>query len=99
MLYGLLLTLYITNSAFLVLLILLQKGKSSMGIGAIGGGSQMLFGGSGGQDIFQKVTWVLGTIFMAGSLLLSIMRSAESKKFSYAAQPTVTRQVPVTTKK
>lgn len=62
-----------------------------MGIGAIGGGSQMLFGGSGGQDIFQKITWVLGAIFMVGSLVLSLMKSVESKKLHY-----VTTKAPIT---
>ena len=46
-----------------------------MGLGALGGGAQTLFGGSGGQDLFQKITWVLGGIFMAGSLGLSILKS------------------------
>lgn len=83
MLFGILFTFYLINCALLVLIILVQKGKSSMGIGAIGGGSQMLFGGSGGQDIFQKITWVLGSIFMIGSLILSLMKSVESKKLHY----------------
>ena len=68
----------------LLLLILIQKGKGNMGLGNIGGGTQMLFGGSGGQDIFQKITWVLGAIFMAGSLMLAIMKTKESKQFKYA---------------
>ena len=46
-----------------------------MGLSGLGGGAQTLFGGSGGQDLFQKITWVLGAIFMAGSLGLSIMKS------------------------
>ena len=46
-----------------------------MGLGNMGGGAQMLFGGSGGQDLFQKITWILGTIFMAGSLILALMKS------------------------
>lgn len=57
-----------------------------MGIGAMGGGSQMLFGGSGGQDFFQKATWVMGTIFMAGSLLLSMWNSHYSGP-RYIPQP------------
>lgn len=48
-----------------------------MGLGNMGGGAQMLFGGSGGQDILQKITWVLGTIFMVGSLTLGIMKSRQ----------------------
>ena len=83
MLYGFLLTLYIINCFLLVLIILMQKGKSGLGMGALGGGTQMLFGGSGGQDLFQKITWILGTIFMAGAMILSLMKSTEHKKFRY----------------
>lgn len=83
MFYGLLLTLYIINSLLLIGIVLLQKGKGSTGLGNLGGGTQMLFGGSGGQDIFQKTTWVLGTIFMSGALVLSLMRSKENKQFKY----------------
>ena len=84
MLYGLLMSVYIFLSVLLALLILIQKGKGNMGLGNIGGGTQMLFGGSGGQDIFRKITWVLGAIFMAGSLMLAIMKTKESKQFKYA---------------
>lgn len=79
MLYGFLLTLYIINCFLLIGIILIQKTKSSMGLGALGGSSQTLFGGSGGQDIFQKITWILGALFMAGSLGLSLMRSRDSR--------------------
>lgn len=83
MLYGLLLTLYIISCILLVLIILIQKGKSSMGLGNLGGGAQMLFGGSGGQDIFQKITWILTAIFLFGSLTLSLMKVNQSKSFKY----------------
>ena len=89
MLYGLLVTLYILVSLFLVLIIMVQKGKGSMGLGGLGGGTQMLFGGSGGQDIFQKITWVLGAIFIGGSLILSLMKSRESKAFKYIKKQAV----------
>jgi protein translocase SecG subunit len=96
MLYGFLLTLYLINCFFLVLIILMQKGKGSLGLGGLGGGAQMLFGGGGGQDLFQKITWVLGSIFMAGALILSLMKSTEHKKFKYiASNPQITR--PLTT--
>lgn len=65
----------------MTLIIFLQKGKGSLGLGALGGGSQMLFGGSGGQDLFQKTTWVLLALFMFGSLSLSIMKSRGSAKY------------------
>ena len=94
MLYGFLLTLYIINCLLLILVVLMQKGKGSMGLGGFGGGAQMLFGGSGGQDMFQKITWVLGAIFMSGALMLSLMKSTEHKKFKYVTT-TYTNQLPI----
>ncbi len=85
MLYGFLLTIYLINCFLLVIIILMQKGKSSLGFGGLGGGAQMIFGGSGGQDIFQKITWVLGSIFILGAMFLSLMKSSEHKKFKYLA--------------
>ena len=83
MLYEFLLTLYLINCLLLVLIILMQKGKGGLGLGGLGGGAQMIFGGGGGQDLFQKITWVLGSIFMAGAMILSLMKSTEHKKFRY----------------
>ena len=99
MLVGILSTLFIIMCLFMVLLILMQQGKGSMGIGAIGGGSQMLFGGSGGQDLFQKLTWVLGAIFIFGSLGLSIFITKEHNKSNYVthtrqAQPAMPFDMP-----
>jgi len=65
-----------------------------MGLGSFGGGSQMLFGGSGGQDIFQKITWVLGALFLGGSLLLALMKSTQSKSFYRVNTSTQTQQAP-----
>lgn len=75
MLQGLLSFVFAFSAILLILLILIQKGKGSIGIGTMGGGSQMLFGGSGGQDIFQKATWVLGAILIFGSLGLAVLKS------------------------
>lgn len=94
MLYGFLLTLYIINCFLLVLIILMQKGKGGLGLGGLGGGAQMIFGGGGGQDLFQKITWVLGSIFMVGAMILSLMKSAEHKKFRYINNKSLTHQLP-----
>jgi preprotein translocase subunit SecG len=92
MLYGLLVTVYAFVCLLLILLILVQKGKGSMGLGGLGAGTQMLFGGSGGQDLFQKTTWVLGTLFMTGSLLLALMKSYQNQTFTQRpARPTTTQ--------
>ena len=48
-----------------------------MGLGSLGGSSQLLFGGSGGQSFFEKITWIVGAIFIFGALGISIMRSKE----------------------
>lgn len=70
-----------------------------MGLGSLGGSSQMLFGGSGGQDIFQKATWVLGFSFMFLSLVLSLMKTSQRDMSGYfkpktVAQKTVPTQTP-----
>ncbi len=91
--YGLLVTIFAIMCVLMVLIILMQKGKSSMGFGSLGGGTQLLFGGSGGQDLFQKVTWIMGVLFMAGSLILAILkRPAQSRvlgTIEQQQQPTV----------
>ncbi len=84
MLYGLLTAGYVLVCILLIFLILIQKGKSSTGFGAFGQGSKVLFGGSGGQDIFQKMTWFLGAIFMFGSLALSISKTKQTQTLSYS---------------
>ncbi len=97
MLYGFLLGLFIFNCFLLILIILIQQGKGNMGLGNLGGGAQMLFGGSGGQDIFQKITWVLATIFMAGSLLLALMKSTDNSSARYARQDIPVSSAPMST--
>lgn len=83
MLYGLLVTLLVFVCFLLILVILIQQGKGGIGLGSSFGGAQMLFGGSGGQDIFQKITWTLGAIFMLGSLGLFLLGSKKADYSSY----------------
>lgn len=80
MLLGILTSLFSLMCFFLIFLIFLQKGKGSMGLGSMGGGTQMLFGGSGGQDLFQKTTWVLVGIFLASSLGLAIYKNKSTNQ-------------------
>ncbi len=68
-------TLFFFLSFFIVLLVIIQRGKGNMGLGNVGGNNQMLFGSSGGQDIFQKITWIFLALFLGGSLILSIVRA------------------------
>jgi preprotein translocase subunit SecG len=94
MLFGLLMTLYIINCLLLVLVVLIQQGKGGLGIsyGNIGGGQ--IFGGSGGADELQKTTWILGAIFMFGSLALAIFRSHQASTATHLRQPTRQVQMP-----
>jgi len=75
MLLSILVGLFCTVNVFLIFMIFLQKGKNSLGLGSLGGGSQMLFGGTGGQDIFQKITWFLVAFFLLGSLGLALYKN------------------------
>lgn len=81
MFYGFLMTFYISLCFALMTLILIQKSKGSIGIGNLGGSMQMLFGGSGGQTLFQKITWIAGGLLMVLSLVLAIMKSSYSTTY------------------
>jgi protein translocase SecG subunit len=83
MLYEFLVFMFVTTAILLTVFILIQKTKGSMGLGSMGGGSQMLFGGSGGQDFMQKATWVLGILFMFGSLGIALLRTKQSETSRY----------------
>ena len=76
MLYGLLLTLFVLLGVFIILFVLIQQSKGSLGIGSMGGETQMLFGGSGGQNFLQKATWIMGALFIILSLALALMKSS-----------------------
>ena len=82
MLQGFLSFLFALMCLFLILIILIQKGKGSLGIGSLSGNNQMLFGGGGGQNVFQKVTWIMGAILIFGSLGLSTMKYKNYRKIS-----------------
>ena len=53
---------------------------TNMGLGGISRGSQMLFGGSGGQDFFEKATWTMGALFMLGALFITVIKTKETIK-------------------
>jgi preprotein translocase subunit SecG len=97
-LFSILNALFVMVCLLLIPLILVQKGKGSMGLGNVGGGAQMLFGGSGGQDVLQKATWVLSFIFMFGSLALAILKTREYNKARYLHNLKTAYQSPQETK-
>ncbi len=94
---GFFMFLFVLLSILLVLFILIQQGKGDMGLGSLGKGGQTLFGGSGGQDFFEKTTWIMGGLFIAGALFLTVLKTKVSEKSileTYRAPITQKAQVP-----
>jgi preprotein translocase subunit SecG len=69
--------LHVIVAIFLILVVLLQTGKRADLAGAFGGGgSQTAFGARGAATLLSRLTaWSAG-IFMATSLILSLMSSS-----------------------
>lgn len=87
MLNGILSFFFALLCILIVLMVLIQKGKSSLGIGSISGNNQMLFGGGGGQNLFQKITWVMGLVLIFGSVGLSTLKykTYRNNSFNHSA--------------
>ncbi len=88
MIISLLVGLFIFCSLLLGILVMMQQSKGDMSLGALHTGTQALFGGSGGQTFFQKITWLFGAIFLIGSLGLTVlkMRQLDSSRIIVAEQ-------------
>jgi preprotein translocase subunit SecG len=67
--------IFVLLCIILVIVILLQSDKSA-GMGILGGGSSSSAFGSSTADVITKITAVMITIFMLGSLGLAIMESS-----------------------
>ena len=76
--YTLCLVLFIVLCFFLAVFVLIQQGKGDLGVSNLSG-SHKLFGGSGGQNFFERATWFLGALFVLGALGLSILKSREDR--------------------
>jgi len=91
--------LYIAQIAvavILILVILLQQGKGSDMGAAFGGASSTVFGGaSGRQSFLVKVTIVLASLFMLGSLGLSWRASNIQKQGKVPKVPEQEEKSPV----
>src|SRR3954471_22175131 len=83
MLVGLLVTLHIIVSLFIVGVVLLQQGKSADLAGAFGGqGSQTAFGPRGAANLLTRLTTWGAIIFMVVSLMLTILLARNSGEHS-----------------
>ncbi len=92
--------LHIMACAFLILVILIQPGKSG-GLGALGGGgAQQVFGGSGAGNFLTKTTWATAGIFFFTSISLAYLSSSTDesmRKHSAALQKQRDQNAPLST--
>lgn len=95
MLIGLLYTVFVILCFFIIFIVLLQKSKGSLGIVGSIGSANIIFGGSGGQDIFQKMTWMCIALFMSGSLVLALLKNRSVNQSRYLEQAIASSVVPV----
>jgi preprotein translocase subunit SecG len=95
MLIGLLVTLHIIVSLFIVGVVLLQQGKSADLAGAFGGqGSQTAFGPRGAANLLTKLTTYSAIIFMLTSIGLTILLSRSSSDHSVLSGTKTTQTTP-----
>jgi len=95
MLVGLLVTLHIIVSLFIVGVVLLQQGKSADLAGAFGGqGSQTAFGPRGAANLLTKLTTYSAIIFMLSSIGLTILLSLASADHSVLSGTKTTQTTP-----
>jgi preprotein translocase subunit SecG len=95
MLVGLLVTLHIVVSLFLIGVVLLQQGKSADLAGAFGGqGSQTAFGPRGAANLLTKLTTYSAIIFMLSSIGLTILLSRANSDNSVLSGTPTTQTTP-----
>ncbi|HYO92949.1 MAG TPA: preprotein translocase subunit SecG [Polyangiaceae bacterium] len=86
---------------FLMLVVLVQPGKSG-GLGAFtGAGAQQVFGGRGAGNFLTKTTWATATIFFLTSITLAYLSSSaddslQQRSAAAAAAKQKERQPPPT---
>jgi len=79
-LFGLMIAFHILVAVLLIVVILLQPGRGSGGMGAVfgGGSSSSVFGGRGAATILSKATGILAAIFMILSVAIALTGSEHS---------------------
>jgi preprotein translocase subunit SecG len=99
--YYVLVGLYVLISLLLLVVVLLQQGKGGDIAAAFGGSSsQTAFGARAGATVLTRATTVLGSLFLVGAFVLTLMgRTGGGSVVSGVggpANPTPTLPMPVT---
>lgn len=79
---------HVIACVFLILVVLLQPGRSG-GLGAFSGmGAQQVFGGRGAGNFLTKTTWVTAVVFFMTSLTLAYFSSSSDESLQKRAERT-----------
>ncbi len=74
-----LVVVHVIACLFLMLVVLIQPGKSG-GLGALtGAGAQQVFGGRGAGNFLTRTTWATAAIFFSTSITLAYLSSSEDE--------------------
>jgi preprotein translocase subunit SecG len=88
-----LVVVHVIACIFLMLVVLVQPGKSG-GLGAFtGGGAQQVFGGRGAGNFLTRTTWATATIFFATSITLAYLSSSADESLQKRANSAAEKQV------
>jgi len=98
MLHGMVVVVHIFVSLFLIIVVLLQSGKSADLAAAFGGqGSQTAFGPRGAATVITRLTTWCAIIFMITSITLSILNSRRASGSSvFSGEKSAPQSVPAT---
>jgi preprotein translocase subunit SecG len=86
--------IHIIACAFLMLVVLIQPGKSG-GLGALSGaGAQQVFGGRGAGNFLTKTTWATAGIFFATSMTLAYLSSSADESLQQKSKAAIEKKTP-----
>ena len=72
---------FVIICTLMLIVIMIQQSRGEIGFGAAPSkGTQLVFGGSGGQEFFERTTWTLGFIFVISCLTMSYFQSKEQSR-------------------
>jgi len=81
--------LHVLACLFLILVVIIQPGKSG-GLGALSGaGATQVFGGRGAGNLLTRTTWITAGIFFATSLSLAYLSSSTGDSLEDRNETTV----------
>jgi preprotein translocase subunit SecG len=86
---------HVVACLFLILVILIQPGKSGGG-GIFGSaGAQQVFGGRGAGNFLTKTTWATATLFFLTSITLAYLSSSSDEALQKKSAQLVEKSKPV----